>query len=122
MYSYCDLSIIFVSIGKRILPPLSRCAVHLYIIQCCLCSSDILNECDSAPCRNGGNCTNNLGRFKCDCPKKFSGQQCEVCKSIISRHGDLRLFTIVYRNTSECESDYAKCSSENELLGCRIKN
>ena len=41
------------------------------------CSEDI-NECEENPCRNGGNCTNNLGCFECECPEGYSGLICNL--------------------------------------------
>ena len=41
---------------------------------------DVLDECNSTPCLNGGTCSNLLGKFECDCPDLFSGKQCEACK------------------------------------------
>ncbi|KAL3881494.1 hypothetical protein ACJMK2_027926 [Sinanodonta woodiana] len=35
-----------------------------------------INECDSFPCQNGGNCTNTLGSFICHCQTGFTGQIC----------------------------------------------
>ena len=37
-----------------------------------------MNECDSAPCKHGGNCTDGLGRFECECPQDYAGRQCEL--------------------------------------------
>ena len=57
------------------------CEVSMFIL------ADILNECSSTPCKNGGQCKNLLGSFECDCPQNVSGKQCEVgknenCKSV----------------------------------------
>ena len=42
------------------------------------CSEDI-DECDSNPCENDGNCTNFLfGIFECDCPRGYSGDTCAI--------------------------------------------
>ena len=43
--------------------------------------TDVVNECDSAPCRHGGNCTDGLGRFDCECPQDYAGRQCELGKA-----------------------------------------
>ena len=40
-----------------------------------------MNECDSAPCKHGGNCTDGLGRFDCECPQDYAGRQCELGKT-----------------------------------------
>ena len=44
--------------------------------------ADILDECSSTPCKNGGQCRNILGSFECDCPQNVSGKQCEVGKNV----------------------------------------
>ena len=43
--------------------------------------TDVVNECDSAPCKHGGNCTDRLGRFDCECPQDYAGRQCELGKA-----------------------------------------
>ena len=43
--------------------------------------TDVVNECDSAPCKHGGNCTDGLGRFDCECPQDYAGRQCELGKT-----------------------------------------
>ena len=40
-----------------------------------------MNECDSAPCKHGGTCTDRLGRFDCECPQDYAGRQCELGKA-----------------------------------------
>ena len=42
--------------------------------------TDLVNECDSAPCIHGGTCTDRLGGFDCGCPQDYSGRQCELGK------------------------------------------
>lgn len=37
------------------------------------CESDI-NECDSAPCQNGGLCRDRVGGFQCQCKPGFVGK------------------------------------------------
>lgn len=41
------------------------------------CETDI-DECAVAPCRNGGECVDMVGKFKCICPVGYSGTLCEV--------------------------------------------
>lgn len=40
--------------------------------------TDIVNECESAPCRHGGTCKDRLGHFECECPTNYLGRQCEL--------------------------------------------
>ncbi|KAL3881472.1 hypothetical protein ACJMK2_027911 [Sinanodonta woodiana] len=35
-----------------------------------------VNECESFPCENGGNCTDIIGSYECDCPTGFIGVNC----------------------------------------------
>lgn len=42
------------------------------------CETDI-NECDSSPCENGGECIDLIGRYKCRCDGTgFEGPNCET--------------------------------------------
>ena len=54
------------------------------------CSTD-LNECRSSPCRNGGLCIDEVGRFRCFCPAGFSDPVCgtniDECASNPCRNG-----------------------------------
>lgn len=56
------------------------CFYYALYIQCILftfsgakCESDI-NECDSAPCQNGGLCRDGVGGFQCQCKPGFVGK------------------------------------------------
>lgn len=40
------------------------------------CRTDI-NECDSNPCKHGGNCIDGTASFTCDCPPGLTGTTCE---------------------------------------------
>ena len=37
-----------------------------------------VNECDSSPCLNNGNCTDRINAFNCSCPPGFAGNRCEI--------------------------------------------
>ena len=37
-----------------------------------------VNECDSSPCQNLGNCVDRLGYYDCECAAGFSGYNCEI--------------------------------------------
>lgn len=41
------------------------------------CEMDI-NECQSTPCGNNGNCTDQLNNFTCNCQPGFTGRTCDV--------------------------------------------
>lgn len=39
---------------------------------------NILKQCELlSPCKNGGSCTDLQGSYKCDCPLRFNGKDCE---------------------------------------------
>ena len=40
-------------------------------------SSDI-NDCADQPCQNGGNCTDAVNDFTCNCAAGYSGKNCSV--------------------------------------------
>jgi len=48
--------------------------------------TDVLNECDSGPCINGGTCKDQLGKFECECSNDYSGRQCELGKEFWERY------------------------------------
>ena len=56
----------------------------------------LVRPCDSGPCKNGGNCTDDgVKCFKCECPTGFKGSDCsEIGKVPFVRPG------LHYRNTS----------------------
>ena len=43
------------------------------------------SPCASAPCYNGGTCTNDGEEFKCNCPIGFIGERCNIKGNLISR-------------------------------------
>uniref|UniRef100_A0A8C7SY85 Sushi, von Willebrand factor type A, EGF and pentraxin domain-containing protein 1 n=1 Tax=Oncorhynchus mykiss TaxID=8022 RepID=A0A8C7SY85_ONCMY len=54
----------------------SRCE-HVFLPVGAKCESDI-DECDSAPCQNGGLCKDGMGDFLCQCRPGFVGSLCEA--------------------------------------------
>ena len=39
--------------------------------------SEIVDECESSPCQNGGTCTDFELRYQCACTEEYSGSSCE---------------------------------------------
>lgn len=46
----------------------------MFLSQGAKCEIDI-DECDSAPCQNGGLCKDGMGDFQCQCKPGFLGEQ-----------------------------------------------
>ena len=50
-----------------------------------------MDECGSAPCANGGTCTDLRADYACACPPGFTGKSCQVdvneCESSPCQHG-----------------------------------
>lgn len=42
-----------------------------------LCNINV-DDCQSAPCMNGGTCKDQVAGYLCVCPKGITGQQCEI--------------------------------------------
>lgn len=43
------------------------------------CENEI-NECESNPCHNGGQCTDLLAAYSCACTEDYAGPQCDILK------------------------------------------
>ena len=49
----------------------------IYVLLNCLLYPEI-DECLSDPCGNGGNCSDQLGAFRCACQAGYGGDTCQV--------------------------------------------
>uniref|UniRef100_A0A1I8FHT9 Delta-like protein n=1 Tax=Macrostomum lignano TaxID=282301 RepID=A0A1I8FHT9_9PLAT len=66
-----------------------------------LCDKDV-DECSESPpkCRNGGNCTNTLGSFRCTCPTGLTGRHCE------QDIDECKLAAPPCRNNGSCQNSF----------------
>ena len=53
--------------------------IFMSIIYTCTDVMDI-DECESNPCKNGGNCTDGFNSYSCVCPDGYTGINCEPGK------------------------------------------
>lgn len=49
------------------------------VFNCCVTDEDI-DECESNPCMNGGNCIDRINGYQCSCMISYIGQHCEYSK------------------------------------------
>ncbi len=60
-----------------------------------------MDECGSAPCANGGTCTDLRADYACACPPGFTGKSCQVdvneCESSPCQHGSCSDLVSPYR-------------------------
>ena len=48
---------------------------------CIICSTSLdIDECNSAPCMNGGTCVDAIAEYTCNCNDGYSGTHCETSK------------------------------------------
>ena len=45
-----------------------------------------INECESAPCQNGGVCENLINNFECRCAGGYTGTKCETSKLKLGKY------------------------------------
>jgi len=48
--------------------------------------NSVIDDCDPNPCENGGNCTDEVNTFTCDCEEDFTGMRCEESKNQLLSH------------------------------------
>ena len=46
-------------------------------------NSDI-DDCSGQPCQNGGNCTDEVNDFQCDCVAGYTGKNCSIGEENLS--------------------------------------
>lgn len=92
--------------GNRMLGPLNYCCTrgltsfaHLILRHLPL---DI-DECASAPCENGGTCTEEIGGFSCICAAGFTGFTCSESKTFV------RICRLRFR-AAPCSHSYSPAS------------
>ncbi|XP_048578445.1 sushi, nidogen and EGF-like domain-containing protein 1 isoform X3 [Nematostella vectensis] len=87
------------------------------------CPNEI-NECDSSPCKNGGNCTDQVNNYTCTCQPGYTERNCEIgwtmvfkavsgaspltasalWASDVTRDMDSNVFSVMKTNTSHYKS------------------
>lgn len=55
---------------------------HSINYTCMMLSSSGIDDCQSGPCANGGTCSDLIGSFKCLCPSGYTGETCQIGKSV----------------------------------------
>lgn len=69
-------------VGDRSTKLLSHsCVIEVFDSFWC-CDADV-NECESAPCLNGGTCFDAVNGFTCSCASGYTGSVCESGKRIL---------------------------------------
>ena len=53
--------------------------VFIYILSTLLILIDV-DECGSAPCQNGGSCTDKINHYQCVCAAGYTGGNCEISR------------------------------------------
>ena len=57
-----------------------------------------IDECVSAPCQNGGTCTDQVNSYTCHCPPGYTGLQCQTGKICFSKECVwLNTFTVFFQ-------------------------
>ena len=93
-----------------------------------------LNECESQPCLNGGNCHDFVRFYVCDCAQGFQGTNCEVnvneCQSDPCQNGALcedgvnsySCTCVQGYNGTHCELEVNECESQPCLFGATCRD
>ena len=58
-----------------------RVSANFYnVVLICLCLINLvdIDECESIPCQNGGNCSDGIAGYTCDCIPGHTGENCET--------------------------------------------
>jgi len=42
------------------------------------CYNSDIDDCAEQPCQNGGNCTDEVNDFRCDCVTGYTGKNCSI--------------------------------------------
>ena len=79
---------------------LFSCYLLLLFFFCSVNLIDI-NECDSNPCQNNGECKNTLGSYYCVCPRGFLGINCGSGNSTIV-HVIFKTYHVLLKRASFC--------------------
>eukprot|EP01147_Barroeca_monosierra_P007681 gene7681-608_t len=75
-----------------------------------------IDECESNPCLNGGECTDLVNAFSCSCPHGFSGGRCEIALNCLSLESP-----VLCKNNASCIDSRETCQSvcKQTIDACR---
>lgn len=74
---------------------------HLRLHNYALFLPDI-DECQTSPCKNAGNCVNQPGEYSCSCKSGYTGQNCEQgINREIHIHIQTKTFKDVWRDMTQ---------------------
>lgn len=62
-----------------------------------------INECESQPCLNGGECIDQVANFTCVCPAAFTGTLCETGDLNSAKKACLEIWLLI-ENVDNVES------------------
>ncbi|CAH1253081.1 VWDE [Branchiostoma lanceolatum] len=82
------------------------------------------NECDSSPCRNGGECQDGVNHYICSCARGWTGTHCEedIDECMLTNHGCHECMNTPGSYACSCTDGYAvgtggtSCQDVNECL------
>jgi len=79
-----------------------------------------IDECVSNPCKNNGNCTDNMGSYECTCITGYTGKNCTSCAQEYYKTGDTCTGCTVcgkgFTQLNDCTSASNRFCTQNQCL------